>query len=291
VSELDHRWRMAELKQRLSRVWMAAGGTPRLQSTPVEAEAEVRAEVDSTNTRLMEEARSDAAPGLRLLVAEAQTAGRGRRGRSWHAQPGASLCFSIALPLEAPSPSLSLAMAVAVAEALDPLAGTADDAAPRLMLKWPNDVWLRDVRSPGGGRKLGGLLIETVASPGGRVLVAGLGLNLRPLAMSEAADYGIATWSEVDRDCDAVSVLHTVAPAVLAALLGQTAHVWRKGWAQRDILAGRHIEAQASTGNQRGVACGIADDGSLLLRADDDGQIRAVTSGEVSIRALVSEAR
>ncbi len=279
---------MAELTQRLSSVWLAAGG-PR--GTPVKAE--VRVEVDSTNTRLMEEARSNAqaAAGLRLLVAEAQTAGRGRRGRSWHAQPGASVCFSIALPLDAPSPSLSLAMAVAVAEALDPLAGT-DDTKPSLMLKWPNDVWLRDIRSPGGGRKLGGLLIETVASPKGRVLVAGLGLNLQPLAMNGTPDYGIATWSEVDPDANAVSVLHAVAPAVLAALLGQTALTWRKGWAQRDILAGKHIEAQSGSGNVRGLAIGIADDGSLLIQhADHDGEICAVSSGEVSIRTLPSEVR
>ncbi len=182
-------------------------------------------------------------------------------------------------------------MAVAVAEALEPLAGTPDDAKPRLMLKWPNDVWLRDDNNAAGGRKLGGLLIETVASPSGRVLVAGLGLNLQPLAMNGTPDYGIATWSEVDRDAEAVSVLHAVAPAVLAALLGHTAHTWRKGWAQRDILVGRHIEAQAASGHRRGIACGIADDGSLLLRTDHDGEIRAVTSGEVSIRTVASEAR
>ncbi|MET0208454.1 MAG: biotin--[acetyl-CoA-carboxylase] ligase, partial [Burkholderiaceae bacterium] len=132
---------------------------------------EVLARAESTNASLVERVRRDeggAGPGRGrasdvdrpygrrnydmqpcLLIAEHQTHGRGRQGRSWHSTPGASLTFSLALPLEVADWSgMSLVVGAAIAEALDPQGG-------RLRLKWPNDLWLDD-------RKLGGILIETV---------------------------------------------------------------------------------------------------------------------------------
>ena len=102
-----------------------------------------------------------------LLVAQEQTQGRGREGRAWHAQPGSSLTFSLGLSLAPQDWSgLSLAVGVALADALDPDGDRttgAQAAAPRILLKWPNDLWLRDEQAAGGGRKLGGVLIETAA--------------------------------------------------------------------------------------------------------------------------------
>src|SRR5436305_15350183 len=85
-----------------------------------------------------------------LLVAEHQTHGHGRNGRVWQAAPGASLTFSLALPLAPKDWSgLSLAVGVALAQALDPpQAGAAASDAPRIGVKWPNDLWLPD--GPGG---------------------------------------------------------------------------------------------------------------------------------------------
>jgi BirA family biotin operon repressor/biotin-[acetyl-CoA-carboxylase] ligase len=132
---------------------------------------EVLAQADSTNTRLLERARTEAEPCL--LVAEAQTAGRGRQGRAWTSAPGASLTFSLALPL-APADwsGLSLAVGVALADALESPAGRPAETL-RIGLKWPNDLWLLDPPQDGAGvagrsigRKLGGVLIETVASGG-----------------------------------------------------------------------------------------------------------------------------
>ena len=136
---------------------------------------EVLASVDSTNTYLLERARhssgrrhEDSQPCL--LVAEHQTGGRGRMGRGWSAAPGASLTFSLSLPIaRADWSGLSLAVGAALADALEPpVAGT----APRLGLKWPNDLWLMD--GPARGRKLGGVLIETVGIGQSEVAVANM---------------------------------------------------------------------------------------------------------------------
>ena len=150
---------------------------------------EVLASVESTNTTLLARARQlvpgaggrrtdDAAPCL--LVAEQQTRGRGRQGKVWQSSVGASLTFSLSLPL-APADwsGLSLAVGLALAEALD---ATQPGQATRLGIKWPNDLLLRDAAAPTGiGRKIGGILIETVQVGAQRIAVVGIGLNLQPL--------------------------------------------------------------------------------------------------------------
>ena len=120
----------------------------------------------------------------RALVAERQTAGRGRLGRTWESTPGASLTFSLAWPFAAgiDLSGLSLAVGVALAETLDPRPG----AALRIGLKWPNDLWLVGSAEP--GRKLGGVLIETVARGAGRVAVIGIGINLREQRVADGVD-------------------------------------------------------------------------------------------------------
>ncbi len=125
---------------------------------------EVLPEVDSTNTELMRRARVGLIDPV-LLVAERQTAGRGRLGRPWAGEAGASLTFSLGLPL-APADwsGLSLAVGVALAESLH----------PDVRIKWPNDLWLHD-------RKLAGILIETAgtgAAAAPRCVVVGVGINI-----------------------------------------------------------------------------------------------------------------
>jgi len=155
---------------------------------------EVLERIDSTNTELMRRAR-DGHCAPTLLVAEQQTAGRGRLGRQWLSSPGDSLTFSLGLPLAPRDWSgLSLAVGLSVAESLQPTPPASD--APlglRLGLKWPNDLWLAD------DRKLGGILIETAsfvlpgadggfpspllasaASASARYVVIGIGINIRP---------------------------------------------------------------------------------------------------------------
>ncbi len=136
---------------------------------------EVLPRIDSTNTELMRRARAGQTEPI-LLIAEDQTAGKGRQGRPWSDAPGSGLMCSLALPLAPRDWSgLSLAVGVAMAQALQP---TDPNAALRIGLKWPNDLWLTD------DRKLGGILIETANLPqarrGERYVIIGMGVNIQP---------------------------------------------------------------------------------------------------------------
>lgn len=253
---------------------------------------EVLARTESTNTTLLERVRSEQRQrgslepnpyGRRaydlqpcLLVAEHQTHGRGRMGRSWHATPGASLTFSLSLPL-APADwsGLSLVVGCAVAEALEPLA---EGQIPRLALKWPNDLWL-------DGRKLGGVLIETVQAGGQRMAVVGVGLNILAAEpqSGETPSYstGFASLAELEAGWTAPAALARIARPLIEALLAfpqQGFASWQARYARRDYLAGRAVMA----GTQEGLVQGVNAQGELLLQTASGPQ--SVVSGEVSVR-------
>jgi BirA family biotin operon repressor/biotin-[acetyl-CoA-carboxylase] ligase len=275
---------------------------------------EVVASADSTNTQLLERARLssgwrnapattpgqlDATPaghdlptpyGRRnddtrpcLLVAETQTSGRGRQGRQWHSAAGLSLTFSLALPLHPPAWSgLSLAVGVALADALDPQAG---DAAPRIGLKWPNDLWLMD--GPGRGRKLGGVLIETVAVGGRRMAVIGVGLNVQPQPQPQAPEFGSGyAWvRELWPDIDAPQTLRRVAAPLARSLKRferECLAPFRAAYTRRDLLLGRPVTT-TFPGVPEGVAEGIDEQGALRVRAQG---LHTLVSGEVSVRPV-----
>lgn len=229
-----------------------------------------------------------------LLVAEHQTRGRGRLGRDWRSSAGASLTFSLSLPMQPRDWSgLSLAVGVAIADALDPLT----DRPPRIALKWPNDLWLQD--APGRGRKLGGILIETVAQGDRRTVVVGIGLNIRPLPGSAgSADpdaglaHGLACLEELDPAATAPGALSAIALPLVQALQ----RFEREGfagshaaYARRDLLAGQPLTTLGGTQSWHGRGEGIGEDGALLLRLAD-GTLERIVSGEVSVRLASSPA-
>jgi BirA family biotin operon repressor/biotin-[acetyl-CoA-carboxylase] ligase len=227
---------------------------------------EVLPQVDSTNSELMRRVRAGHYEPT-LLVAEQQTAGRGRLGRDWHSDVGASLTFSLALPL-APADwsGLSLAVGVAVAQSLH----------PDLQLKWPNDVWLQ-------GRKLGGILIETAGQGDQRVAVIGIGLNVAPRDAN-----GLSTapaWlQEVLPDVDAgVALLRIAAPLVQALKAFELAGFapFQPQFAQRDLLLDRAITLSNGT---VGMARGVDALGGLRVQTPEGMQ--TVTSAEVSVRPV-----
>lgn len=214
-----------------------------------------------------------------LLVAEEQTRGRGRQGRNWASSAGASLTFSLALPLDPPDWSgLSLAVGVALAEALDT---RADSSGPRIALKWPNDLLWCDGSGP--PRKLGGILIETVPVGQRRMAVIGVGINVASMAVADLS-LGYACVQEFLPGITPPDTLRRVAAPLLKAVL----EFQREGFAafkarfeQRDALAGRRV---MTTGEPpvEGTALGIDDSGALRLQVGDDVQLLA--SGEVSLR-------
>jgi BirA family transcriptional regulator, biotin operon repressor / biotin---[acetyl-CoA-carboxylase] ligase len=247
------------------------------------APAQVRRSIESAAFRPLE-ATSDASQsgtsGLRpcLLVAERQTAGRGRQGRPWHSVPGASLTFSLAVPLQPLDWSgLSLAVGVALADALDPPA----QRPARIGLKWPNDLWLMD--GAGAGRKLGGILIETLAAGDGRLAVIGIGLNVKPLALNDVST-GVASLQELEPVITAPEVLHRVA-LPLALVLRQFESTgfapFAARFSARDLLLGRAVRT-TQPDVPEGVAQGVSAAGELLVQTAED--LKAVSSGEVSVR-------
>lgn len=231
---------------------------------------ELAAQIDSTNAELMRRARAGGmAPTL--LVAERQSAGRGRMGRPWQGgAPGAALAFSLALPLTPRDWSgLSLAVGLALAEALH----------SDIRLKWPNDLWWQ-------GRKLAGILIETAGAAlpqASRVVVIGVGLNIEP-----PADDGFSTppagLRELLPTIDAPAALLRMAAPLTRAVLAFELHGFAplaERFNARDALAGRAVRLSDGLA---GTARGVAADGALRVQTVDG--LRLVNSSEVSVRPL-----
>lgn len=224
-----------------------------------------------------------------LLVAEHQSGGRGRQGRAWQSAAGASLTFSLGLPLAAADWSgLSLAVGVALAEALDP--APADAPGPHIGLKWPNDLWLMNGPLAGNphGRKFGGILIETVAAAAQRLVIIGIGLNVLPFEATEA-NTGFASLHELDAATSAPAVLARVALPLVQALQQferEGFKAFAKRFAARDLLRGRTVRT-TSPEVPEGTARGVSAQGVLLVQSATG--IASVSSGEVSVR-LVADA-
>ena len=254
-------------------------------STPGEAPIAIErvAATGSTNDDLLARVRAHAAEGAArfapcLLVAERQSAGRGRHGRRWQATPGRSLTFSIAWQLRRSDlAGLSLALGSALADALD--SGTA-----RIAIKWPNDLWLLDEvganRPP--GRKLAGILVETAPLADARVVVIGVGVNVHAQPVADAAS-GVASLAEIESDATPAALLARVAPALVAALerfdaLGFAG--FADAFAARDLLRGRAVCGEP--GDVAGIAAGVGAYGALLV--DTGARVVAVASGEWRLR-------
>jgi BirA family transcriptional regulator, biotin operon repressor / biotin---[acetyl-CoA-carboxylase] ligase len=250
---------------------IAAAVSPLLPGLAVE----VVDEIDSTSSELMRRARDGRAQPV-LLVAQRQTAGRGRMGRPWQsaqdAREPASLTFSLGLPLMPRDWSgLSLAVGVSVAESLDP------SNQARVALKWPNDLWVDD-------HKLGGILIETALPQDGtaeRYLVIGIGINIgaREAAGMSVAPAWLAQWRP---EATAPQLLREIVPPLVAHVLlfGDRGFVpFAERFAARDALRGR--EVQLSDGSA-GVCAGVGWGGELLVQTPTG--MKTITSAEVSVR-------
>lgn len=247
------------------------------------------AECASTNDVAAERARAGAPEGL-VVIADAQTGGRGRLGRSWHAPAGANLTFSILLrPALRPHevPPLTLLAGAAVATAIEPLG-----VNPRL--KWPNDVQVvRHHRplhaAPSDGDdpplKIAGVLTE-MATEGDRVghLVVGIGLNVNDTALpQELAGRATSLALAAGRPFDRVEVLNHLLSSLevhydLFRLNGPRVAV--AAW-ERFGATGARYRVKIGDRDLEGVVLGIDPDGALRL-GGDDGRVHRVVSGELT---------
>jgi len=245
--------------------------------------------IDSTNTELLR--RPAPIRGADVLLAERQTGGRGRRGRQWASPLAAHLYLSVSRQFGgglARLGGLSLVAGVAAAEALRA-------AGFEVRLKWPNDLV---VPNPDGSlRKLGGILVEGGGEHAGPVrAVIGMGINVRmPAAIAAGIDQ---PWCDLaglsDAPPDKPFDRNRIASAVLSQLLPALEEFdteglapFRARYAAFDALAQRPVTLHTTTGELRGIALGLADDGALRVRLDD-GEERSFHSGEISVRSGAS---
>ena len=236
--------------------------------------------VDSSNTWLLVAAPPPAGAAS-VCIAEHQTAGRGRQGRSWIAPPGAAITLSVGWVFRKAArdlPALSLATGVAVARALQRC------GARGVQLKWPNDIWFED-------RKLGGILLELRAEPESRAFVViGVGINVALDAPSRTAlaAHGIQP-ADLAEACTVAPSRNQVAGALVDELLGMLVQFEEEGfapfrapWTALDALQGRPSRVLYGNTWVAGRAEGVDGDGALVF--DTGGQVRRFSSGEVSLR-------
>ncbi|MFA5520543.1 MAG: biotin--[acetyl-CoA-carboxylase] ligase [Castellaniella sp.] len=249
----------------------------------------------STNADLYALARQPDASPMRpwLLGAHLQTHGRGRAGRGWQNRRGANLMFSCAFDIFLPAAQLPVLAPLAGLSAAETLGRLlSPEKAAGIGVKWPNDILWR-------GAKLSGILVEATRAGTARqtgdhhVAIIGLGLNLEDArSMSQSLNRRIADWREVcaaDAQADSVTAI---------ALVGSIVQGWRhtlgqavrhglqdlpERWALRDALAGRTVDIH-DQGKllQTGVACGINQQGQLLLGTANGEQ--TISVGDVSVR-------
>ena len=230
--------------------------------------------VDSTNAEALRRAQAGERGPL-WIMADAQSSGRGRSGRSWSSEAGnlhASLLITLALP-QPKAYQLALVAGVAVLDAL----GTAlRPLPPGLRLKWPNDILI-------DGGKTGGILIESSTGAAGLSAVIGIGLNVG------AAPAGLgrpATHLAAHGDCPQPRVLLDA----IAEAMGAWLAVWdegrgfaavREAWLNRAHPIGERMGINTGSEQISGAFLGLDPEGALLL--DTEGGIRRFTYGDVSL--------
>jgi len=231
-------------------------------------------EIGSTNTELMERARAGAPEGL-VVVADHQSAGRGRLGRTWSAEPGTALLVSILLRPPLPIGEVPVVLMAAGLAACD---GVEAAAGFRPRLKWPNDMVVAD-------RKLAGLLTE---SSGGDdpAIVLGLGVNVSAGAYPpDLAAEATSCEEQAGRPVDRAEVL----VGLLTALEARYATVLAPGGRAATLDAyradsatlGRRVRVELTRGEPlEGEATRLADDGELVV-IDDAGAEHLVSVGDV----------
>lgn len=231
------------------------------------------AELDSTNAEVLRRAEAGAPDGL-WVMADRQTAGRGRRNRPWVSATGNLFCTRLVRPArdEPPAAQLSLVAGLAVHSAVSTF-------VPAVALKWPNDLV---VTGPGGLRKLSGILLEAQGRAGALAIAVGIGINV-----AHHPD-------DVERPATSLAALAETVPTpfrLLEALVPAFEHwrqLWRAegfapirtAWLDRCIGLGAPVTVRLSGSERHGTFDGLESDGALRLRLDS-GAVEAIHAGDV----------
>jgi BirA family biotin operon repressor/biotin-[acetyl-CoA-carboxylase] ligase len=239
----------------------------------------VRTFDDVTSTSDLVAAWADAGgeEGL-VAVADQQTRGRGRLGRSWSSPPGAGIYLSALLrPPASAIPLLTLAAGVAVAEGIEAAASL------ETILKWPNDVCVS--RADGSWRKLAGILAEARSGADGvRHVVLGIGVNVLPAAhppdvSQRATSLAEETGRSIERSLVIGECLAALAKTYRALLDGERASLLDAWTTRAQATFRRDVVWEDGTREVRGTVDGVDASGALLLRTDEG--LRRATAGEV----------
>jgi BirA family biotin operon repressor/biotin-[acetyl-CoA-carboxylase] ligase len=232
----------------------------------------------STNDEAKRWAREGAPEGA-VVIAETQTQGRGRLGRSWSSPPGQGLYLSLILrpPLPpAAAPPLTLAIGLALADAVEAL-------GVRPHLKWPNDL-LAD--EPGGRRKLAGVLTE-MATLGERLehVIVGIGLNISAAEMpAEVRDIATSLRRVLGAEIDRAIVIERILDALDAryrAFVDRGATQTIAAFRARVDFFGQHVRVRSGADAIEGVAEHIDDEGALCVR-DEAGRVHRLWAGDLA---------
>lgn len=233
----------------------------------------------STNSFLAGLAQNGAPIGT-VVLADHQTAGRGKFDRPWHAHPGQSLLTSVLLRPDRPIEEMgqvTLVIAVAVAEAVARACGLA------ARIKWPNDLMVR-------GRKLSGILCEMALTPAGDLahVIAGIGVNLTQTPADFPPELqGLATSisAETGRVPDRFALFSHLVDRIdyrLSEWESLGFEPARQAWSARSCTLGHSVTLSTPQGPLRGTAAGLDPDGALRLR-DAGGTLHSVICGEIPL--------
>ena len=240
-------------------------------------ELEIFQSIDSTNRYARERAEAEAISGA-VVLAENQTAGRGRLGKTWVSPFAANLYMSIVWNFDQGAESLqglSLAVGVGVRRTLVEL-GLQD-----VQLKWPNDIYI-------GGKKLGGILLEMIGDPNGRcTVIIGIGLNV---AMPSLAAQEIdQAWTDLQAQSPSPISRNTLTAKLVVTLFLLLKDFQRVGfkayrdeWEEADFLKNLPGTVRTVKEGISGVVLGVDDSGALRL-ALPDGEVKRFIGGELSL--------
>lgn len=271
-------------------------GGDRQSPSRIGREVRTYTEVTSTNDVAMEAARAGESEGL-VVVADVQTAGRGRLGRPWHAPAGTCLLMSVLFrppePFAFNAARTTMLCGLALREGVAALAG--DPPAFDLQLKWPNDLIVPLHAHAAGWAKLAGMLTEVCLDEGATVaadgdfpaaLVVGIGLNVNvtPASLAALGPHATSLLSLRGENVDRLDLLSEVLTAIdrhYAALLRgiDPFPAWRAALA----WMGETVEVLGPRESYVGVAEGVDTAGALMLRSTE-GRLRAFSAGDVSLR-------